>query len=503
MADYAQGRLNQFLDRLETAGNRLPHPTTLFIILCGVVLLLSAVCGETTLHAVHPVDGRIIPAVNLLDTAGIQRILTEMVDNFTGFAPLGVVLVAMLGIGVMEHSGLIAALLRRLVGGASSRMLTATVVFAGVLSSIAADAGYVVLVPLAGMLFANAGRNPLAGIAAAFAGVSGGFSANLLLGPVDAMLSSISTEAARIIDPDYRVELTANYWFMATSTLLITLIGTWVTEKLVLPRLPAWHGERETVTEEIPDSRAGLRAAGFTLAIGVTLLLCATVPIDGLLRNPQTGSLLRSPFIDGLVPILFLLAAASGLAYGVTAGTMRNDREFVQSMEKTMATMGTYLVLMFFAAQFVAWFSWSNLGVILAIKGAFFLSALEPDPVVLMVLFIFLIAALNLLIGSASAKWSLIAPIFVPMFLLAGVPAEMTQAAYRIGDSSTNIITPLMPYFGIVVAFVQRYEPEAGVGTIIALMLPFSICFLLAWSLLLAVWLTVGIPLGPGILPLP
>ncbi len=276
-----------------------------------------------------------------------------------------------------------------------------------------------------------------------------------------------------------------------------------MTEKLVLPRLPAWHGERETVTEEIPDSRAGLRAAGFTLAIGVTLLLCATVPIDGLLRNPQTGSLLRSPFIDGLVPILFLLAAASGLAYGVTAGTMRNDREFVQAMEKTMATMGTYLVLMFFAAQFVAWFSWSNLGVILAIKGAFFLSALEPDPVVLMVLFIFLIAALNLLIGSASAKWSLIAPIFVPMFLLAGVPAEMTQAAYRIGDSSTNIITPLMPYFGIVVAFVQRYEPEAGVGTIIALMLPFSICFLLAWSLLLAVWLTAGIPLGPGILPLP
>ncbi len=422
-----------------------------------------------------------------------------MVRNFTGFAPLGVVLVAMLGIGVMEHAGLIGALLRRMVRNATPRMLTMTVVFAGVLSSIAADAGYVVLIPLAGMLFANAGRNPLAGIAAAFAGVSGGFSANLLIGPVDAMLSSLSTEAARIVSAEQEVSITANYWFMLVSVFLITAIGTWVTERLVLPRLPAWAAE-DTRMED-PAFAAlearGLRAAGITLCVGVLLILWCTLPQDGLLRDPDTGSLLRSPFIAGLIPILFLLAATCGLAYGIAAGTIRNDRDFIGAMEKTMATMGAYLVLMFFAAQFVAWFNWSQLGIILAIRGAALLTTLDPDPVALMLLFILLSAVINLLIGSASAKWSLLAPVFVPMFLLAGIPAETTQAAYRIGDSSTNIITPLMPYFGIVVAFVQRYQPAAGVGTIVSLMLPYSVCFLLSWSILLAIWLTLSLPLGP------
>ncbi len=491
--------LNRLLNRIEAAGNRLPHPTTLFIILCGVVLLLSWICADAGVQAVHPVDGSIIAATDLTDAEGIRRILTGMVGNFTGFAPLGVVLVAMLGIGVMEHAGLIAALLRRMVRNATPRTLTATVVFAGVLSSIAADAGYVVLIPLAGMLFANAGRNPLAGIAAAFAGVSGGFSANLLLGPVDAMLSSISTEAARIVAAGHVVPVTANYWFMMVSVFLITALGTWVTERFVLPRLPAWEQEAPAIGPDAPDGNEsrGLRAAGFTLAVGITLLLWATVPLDAVLRNPETGSLLRSPFIGGLIPILFLLAATCGLAYGIAAGTIRSDRDFIESMEKTMATMGTYLVLMFFAAQFVAWFNWSQLGIILAIKGAILLGALEPDPITLMLLFIVLVAGINLLIGSASAKWSLLAPVFVPMFLLAGIPAETTQAAYRIGDSSTNIITPLMPYFGIVVAFVQRYQPAAGVGTIVSLMLPYSVCFLVAWSLLLAAWLALALPLGP------
>ncbi len=498
----SQGRLARLLDRVEQAGNRLPHPTTLFIILCGLVLILSQMAAAGGVYAVHPVDGSRVDAVNLLDRDGLHRILGDMVRNFTGFAPLGTVLVAMLGLGVCEHSGLIGALLRRMVANARPGRLTAAVVFAGVLSSIAADAGYVVLVPLAGILFLGAGRHPVAGIAAAFAGVSGGFSANLLVGPVDALLASLSTESARLVDPGYTVAITANYWFMIVSTLLITVLGTWVTERLVAPRLGEWEGERGAVTEAAvglsADERRGLRAAGVTFAVIAVLLLWATVPDDGLLRDPETGSLLNSPFIRGLVALIFLVATACGLAYGVAAGTFRSDREFIESMEKTMATMATYLVLMFFAAQFVAWFGWSNLGLILAVRGAQGLQALQVGAIPLMITFVLFIAFLNLFIGSASAKWSVLGPVFVPMFLLAGVPPEITQAAYRIGDSSTNIITPLMPYFGIVVAFVRQYDHEAGIGTIIALMLPFSIAFLGGWSVLLAAWLLVGWPLGPG-----
>jgi aminobenzoyl-glutamate transport protein len=355
-----------------------------------------------------------------------------------------------------------------------------------------------VLIPLAGLIFASVGRNPVAGIAAAFAGVSGGFSANLLIGPIDALLAGISTEAAALIQPDYEVSAAGNYYFMIVSTVLISLVGTWVTEKVISPRLP--EGDASTADLE-PMSEVdilGLKATGFFTLLFICLLLVGLVPESGILRDQETRSILRSPFISGVVTIIAFYAALAGIVFGKVSGRYKRISEFVDGMEQHMATMAGYLVLMFFAAQFVSYFAWSNLGSIIAISGAAMLQALDVNAALLLAAFIFMAAFINLFIGSASAKWALIGPVFVPMFLLSGITPEATQVAYRIGDSSTNIITPLMPYFGVVVAFAQKYEKHIGIGTIIALMLPFSVTFLLSWSLLLIVWVLLGLPLGPG-----
>jgi aminobenzoyl-glutamate transport protein len=490
--------LQSILDGIEKAGNKLPNPTILFIVLCIIILGLSGVSALFSLQAVHPVSGNIIQAINLLSVDGLHRILTEAVRNFTSFAPVGTVLVAIMGIGVAEHSGLLGTLLRATVLRTPKQLLSFTVVLAGVLSSLAADTGYVVLIPLAGMIFASVGRNPVAGIAAAFAGVSGGFSANLLIGPLDAILAGISTEAAALIQPDYVVNAAGNYYFLVVSTLVVSLAGTWITEKIICTRLPG--GKESTVAlEPIAETDLlGLKAVGFFSLLFICLLLVGLIPESGILRDQETQSILRSPFISGIVTIIAFYAAIAGIIFGRVSGRYKRSSEFVDGMEQHMATMAGYLVLMFFAAQFVSYFSWSNLGTIIAINGAGLLQALQVNSSILLVAFIMLAAFINLFIGSASAKWALIAPVFVPMLLLSGITPEATQVAYRIGDSSTNIITPLMPYFGVVVAFAQKYDRNIGIGTIIALMLPFSVTFLVSWSILLLIWIFLGWPLGPG-----
>ncbi len=486
------------LAAIEEAGNRLPNPTMLFVYLCGLILFLSAVAAFWNVQAVHPVTGETLTAVNLLTREGLHLILGNAVSNFTGFAPVGTVLVAIMGIGVAEHSGLLSALLRMIVMRAHARWLTFIVVVSGVLSSLAADTGYVVLLPLAGMVFAVAGRNPVAGIAAAFAGVSGGFSANLMIGPLDAILAGISTEAAALVDPTYEVSAAGNYYFIVCSTLLIGGLGTLVTEKLVEPQLTAGESIADPIEHLTADERRGLQGAGWFTLLVFGLLLWALFPADGLLRDAATGGILRSPFISGLVVIIATYAALAGLVFGKVSGSFSSSDDVVAGMEKSMETMAGYLVLMFFAAQFINYFAWSQLGVIAAITGAELLQSLELHAVTLLLTFVVFAAAINLLVGSASAKWALMAPIFVPMLLLNGISPEATQVAYRVGDSSTNIITPLMPYFGVVVAFVQRYDKSAGIGTIIAMMLPYSIAFLFGWSLLLALWVFLSWPLGPG-----
>jgi aminobenzoyl-glutamate transport protein len=488
----------RLLEKIERAGNKLPHPTLLFIYLCGLILLLSALLSALGIQAIHPLNGETVQAVNLLNRDGLHKILSHTVTNFTHFAPVGTVLVAIMGIGVAEHSGLLGTTLKATVLKAPPQSLTFVVVLASVLSSLAADTGYVVIIPLAAMVFLSVGRHPIAGIAAAFAGVSGGYSANLLIGPLDAILAGISTEAAGLVQPGYEVNAAGNYYFIIVSTLLIALIGTWVTEKIIVPRLGDYHGEQESFSAITAAEQKGLRAAGWFSLLFIGLLCWGLLPADGVLRDPASGDVLRSPFIKGIVTIIAVYAAIAGLIYGKVSGSFKHGRDFVEGMEKSMGTMATYLVLMFFAAQFVNYFGWSQLGIIAAVKGAELLQALQLSSVTLLVSFIILAAFINLLIGSASAKWALIAPIFVPMLLLNGISPEASQMAYRIGDSSTNIITPLMPYFGVVVAFVQQYDRKAGIGTIIATMLPYSISFMIAWTILLIIWMQFNWPLGPG-----
>jgi aminobenzoyl-glutamate transport protein len=412
------------------------------------------------------------------------------------------VLVAMIGIGVAEHSGLIGACLRIVVLNAPRFLLTPIVVFAGVMSNMASEIGYVLLVPLAGLLYVAAGRHPILGIAAAFAGVSGGYSANLFLGTIDPLLSGLSQEAARIVDPSYSVSPAANMFFMQASTPVITLLGWWVTEKIVAKRFPdgAYGLGDERIEPLSAAEKRGLGYAAVATLVLLGLLLAATIPEGGALRLPGEPDLLKSlaPLLHGIVALIFIAGALVGIAYGIGAGTIRSDADVIKGMSLSMGTLSSYLVLVFFAAQFVALFNWTQLGLILAVEGAEFLKAVGLPKIPLLLAFILLTATLNLAMGSASAKWALMAPVFVPMFMLLGYSPEVTQTAYRVGDSVTNIISPMMSYFALIIAFLQRYEPKAGIGTVVATMIPYSIVFLIGWSALFAVWILLGWPLGPG-----
>ena len=490
---------NRFLGWIEKAGNALPHPATLFALFALATIILSGIAHYFGWQAVHPGTKEIIEPINLISIEGLHNIILNMVDNYTSFAPLGIVMVAMLGIGMAESSGLINAVIRLLVLSAPKHLLTFIIVFAGVLSNIASDIGYVLLIPLAGIIFLAVGRHPIAGMAAAFAGVSGGFSANLLIGTIDPLLAGLSEEAARILDPAYTVNPTANYYFMFISTIIITLTGTWVTEKIVEPRLGKYKGDAppESIDKLSHGEKKGLLFSLITAVFIVLIILYGILPYDGFLRAAD-GGVLNSPLIKGVVAMLFIVAGLMGLAYGFASGTFKNDADVVKGMSKAMQTLGLYLVLVFFAAQFVAYFKWTNLGVIFAIQGADLLRASGLGVIPLMIMFIILSASINMLMGSASAKWALMAPIFIPMFMLLGYSPELTQVVYRIGDSISNIISPMMSFFALIIAYIQKYDSRAGIGTIIATMIPFSIAFFLIWTALLVIWIFLGLPLGPG-----
>jgi aminobenzoyl-glutamate transport protein len=494
--------INRSLEIIEKGGNALPHPATLFAIMALLAIVASGITSLFDLSVVHPGTGEMIRPVNLFSVSGIHYILTSMVTNFTGFAPLGTVLVAMLGIGIAEGSGLIGAVLRVLVLSAPRRLLTFVIVLAGVLSNTAGEIGYVLLVPLAAVIFLAAGRHPIAGLAAAFAGVSGGYSANLLLGAVDPLLAGLSQEAAQILEAGYLVNPACNYYFMFVSTFFIAAAGTWVTEKLIVPRLGEYEGdeEAEELRELSPEEKRGMRWSIYALVAMTVILVLGTVPANGFLRNPETGGLLHSPFLSGIVALIFFVFGGCGVAYGMGAGTYKNDSDVMKGMGKAMETLALYMVLVFFAAQFVAYFKTTNLGLIVAVKGAELLNASGLTSIPLVIAFVLISGFLNLFMGSASAKWALMGPIFIPMFMLLDRPfsPEFTQVAYRIGDSTTNVIAPMMSYFALIVAFVERYDKKAGIGTVIATMLPYTVAFLVVWILLLVVWMLLGIPVGPG-----
>jgi aminobenzoyl-glutamate transport protein len=495
------GILKQLLNWTERVGNALPHPATLFALFALTSLIMSAIGHTLGWEVIHPATEQIIRPVNLLSHDGIHRILLEMVDNFTSFAPLGIVLVAMLGIGIAEQSGLINAVIRLLVLNSPKHLLTFVIVFTGVLSNVASDVGYVLLIPLAGVIFLAVGRHPVAGMAAAFAGVSGGFSANLVLGTVDPLLAGLSQEAARILDNTYEVNPTANYYFMVASTFVIAFAGTFITERVVEPRLGEYTGEADEKYKSLDKlSRKEKKAIFLALAALIVLViitLIGIIPENGYFRGSD-GGILSSPLIRGVVAMLFIVAGSMGIAYGFATGTFKNDGDVMKGMATSMKTLASYLVLVFFAAQFVAYFKWSNLGIIMAVKGANLLMSTNIGLIPTMILFTLLAAFINMLMGSASAKWAILAPIFIPMFMIMGYSPELSQVVYRIGDSVTNVISPMMSFFALIIAFVQKYDPKAGIGTIIAAMVPYSITFLMFWILLLVIWLVLGIPLGPG-----
>ena len=493
-----KGFLDRSLTFVEKAGNALPHPATLFLILALLVLGVSWLAWYLGAGAVNPATGEAVKSINLLSKEGLHWIFDGMVENFTSFAPLGIVLVAMLGIGVAESSGLITALIRMLVLNAPRRLLTFVLVLTGVISNVASDIGYVLLIPLAGVIFQAVDRHPIAGMAAAFAGVSGGFSANLLLGTIDPLLAGLSTEAAEIIDPSYSVNPTANYYFMVVSTFFIAFVGTFITERIVEPRLGTYEGhvEQEKIDKLDKNEKRGLLYAGITITIFTIIILFGIIPEDGFFRS-ETGSRLDSPLIKDVIALLFIVAAITGLMYGIGARTFKNDADVMNGMRDSIKTLAMYIVLVFFAAQFVAYFKWSNLGVIFAIRGAEVISSSGIGLIPLLIMFIILSASINMLMGSASAKWAILAPVFIPMFMLMGYSPELSQVVFRIGDSVTNIISPMMSFFALIIAYFQKYDSKTGIGTIIATMLPYSVAFFIVWTIILVVWIYLGIPLGP------
>ena len=481
--------LQRFLLSLEQWGNKIPHPSLMFFWLCVLMFALSIIGKLFSLQVTHPANDTLIMARSLASAEGLRFMLTGMVDNFISFAPLGVVLVAMLGIGIAEKSGLLASVLQRTVRAAKPRLLTFIVAFTGVMSSMAADAGYVILIPLSAMLFVMAGRSAMAGIATAFAGVSAGYSANLLVGPIDAILAGISTEAARTITADAHVSAAANWYFNILSTFVIAALITWITEK------KQWQHSKQ-LSQEVAQTRYSLKgqvtfSTAYILALAILL-----IPESAPLRHPETGTIANSPFINAIVIIIALYFAGAGLIFGYINRTFRQAADVIHAMESTMAALAPYLVMMFFAAQFIAWFQWSNLGLMLAVGGAQWLGSLDINHYLLLLIFILLNSLINIFIGSASAQWALMAPIFVPMFMLMGISPDVIQAAYRIGDSSSNIISPMMPYFALVLGFVQQYDNKAGIGTLITVMLPYALALLVIWSSLLLIYLALALPLG-------
>jgi aminobenzoyl-glutamate transport protein len=555
---------------VEKVGNKLPDPAALFLILLFVVWILSAILSSMTFAEIDPRTGKALVINSQMTGTAIAAFLSNMVTTFTSFHPLGVVLVALLGVGVAEHTGFINAALKGLLSFTSATLLTPMIIFVGIISHTAADAGYVLVIPLGGVIFYSAGRHPLAGIAAAFAGVSGGFSANFIPASLDPLLAGLTQAGAQIIDPSYVVNPLSNWYFTASSTLLLVVVGWFLTDRMIEPRLKKTSpvdGDPEEMPkmEELgPKEKKGLIAGLIAMALGIGILVAVSLPENSPMRSPAGYNVspasvdkLRAagvpddvlaraapivgqdlfgktafdnalkqrlgednaktyaaqflanadpvppqltaasaPLMLSIVSLIFLLFLIPGIVHGYAAGTVKSHKDIVQGMSKTMSTMGYYIVLAFFASLFIAAFGQSNLGALLALKGAGALQALALPPQITIIGIVILTAFVNLLVGSASAKWALLAPIFVPLLMQLGMSPELAQAAYRIGDSCTNIITPLMPYFPLVVVFAQRYVKKTGIGTLVSLMLPFTIVFFIVWVIFLMIYWALGIPLG-------
>lgn len=494
--------ITKILDKVERAGNKLPDPAILFFVLMLIIWGLSAIFSTFEFAEIDPTTGNAIQIHNLLTSAALAKFLSGMVTTFTSFAPLGIVLVAMLGVGVAEHSGFINAGLKSMLQVTPKSFLTPALILVAIVSHTATDAGYVLVIPLGAVIFYAAGRHPIAGIAAAFAGVSGGFSANFIPSGIDPLLQGFTQSAARIIDPAIQINPLNNWYFTAASSILIVTIGWYITDKIVEPRLkkvPVKVEEGEEVEMGALDAK---EKKAFYLACVVMILSLVglffwAAPADSALRDAD-GEItsFAAPLMQSIVPLIFIIFLIPGVVYGMAAKTFKSTKDIIDSMTKSMSGMSYYIVMAFFCALFIDAFAKSNLGALLALKGASGLQALNMPAEITIIGIIILTASVNIFIGSASAKWALIAPIMVPMLMQLGISPDLTQASYRVGDSVSNIITPLMPYFPLVVVYCQKYVKDTGIGTLVSTMIPYSIAFFILWTIFLLIYWALGIPLG-------
>ncbi|RRD65986.1 AbgT family transporter [Fretibacterium sp. OH1220_COT-178] len=492
------------LGAIEVLGNKLPHPVYIFLILALTVVVISNFTAG--IKFLHPGTGKEEVLKSLATPDGFRWILKNLVSNFTRFPPLGMVLVMMIGLGLAEETGLLRALLRKAIVGAPKTLVTFIVIFSGVMGNIAGSATFVVIPPLGGLVFKALKRHPLAGIAAGFAGVAAGLSANLLITPTDVLCAGITEKAAQILNASFTVHPAVNWFFMFLATLLLSTLGVFVTEKIVEPRLGTYVSndgdpltEEDSALMEVTDlERKGLRNAGIATLLYFIAIASLVVPPGGILRDPKLGTIVPSPLLSSMIAILFFWFVLVALAYGITAKTIRNSDDVVKHMSESMKGFAGFIVLCFFAAQFVEFFAYTNLGLFLAVEGADYLQSSGFIGVPLIVAFIILVSLINFLIGSASAKWAILAPIFVPMFMKLGFSPFLTQAAFRVADSVTNCISPLEPFMPFIIICAQRYDKRAGLGTVISIMIPYAIVFLISWILLLIGFYVLNLPLGPG-----
>ncbi|MBN2874287.1 MAG: AbgT family transporter [Spirochaetales bacterium] len=490
-----------FLNWVERVGNKLPHPFMMFLYLAVGVIILSAILAALGVAVKHPSTDKVVAIKSLVSKDGILYMFKDIIKNFTGFAPLGLVLTMMLGIGLAEQVGLMNAVMKRFIMGAPKQLLVWMIFFIGVCGNIASDASVIIIPPLAGAIFYAAKRNPLVGIAIGYSAALAGFTANILIVGTDALLAGISQEAARIIDPAATVSPAVNYFFMIVSTFIMTAIGVWTTtfvEKKAGPFKPKAGFAIQELSMEVSDAeKKGLRAAGIATLVYFAIVIAALWSKTSIFRNAD-GGLVPSPFLSSIITFIFLWFIIVGLAYGRTVGAIKNGGDVAKHMTAAMKDMAGYIVLVFVIAQFISYFNWTNMGLVLAVTLGNILKAWNFTGIPLVIAVILFTTFVNLFIGSGSAKWALLAPVFVPMFMMLDYSPAFAQTVYRIGDSMTNNITPLMPYFPVLLGFIRRYDEDAGIGTVMSMTLPFSITFGIGWIIQIIVWMLLDLPLGPG-----
>ena len=491
-----------FLQWVERVGNKIPNPFLLFVYLIAVLMVASAVISWLNITAVNPSNGEIIQVKNLLSVEGIQWILPNVIKNFSGFTPLGSILALVIGAGLAERVGLLQSLMYKMASKVNARYASYMVIFIAFFSHISSDAALVVMPPLGALIFLAVGRHPVAGLLAAIAGVGCGFTANLLIVTTDVLLSGLSTEAAKAINPAVQVSVIDNWYFMAASVILLTIVGAVLTDKFVEPRLPVYQGERnEEMKKLTPEQNRGLMASGIAALVFITLVALLVVPEAAPLRNPKTGGIIPSPFIQGIVPLIILFFFVISVPYGMVTKQIRSASDVPDLLVDPMKSMAGFIVMVFPLSQFVAFFNWSNMGKFMAIGLTDVLENLGMTGIPAFLGLIFLSALLCMFIASGSAIWSILAPIFVPMFMLLGFHPAFAQIVFRVADSSVIPLAPMSPFVPLFLGFLQRYIKEAKLGTYYSLVLPYPIVFFVVWLLMLVGWYLLGLPIGPGVYP--